>query len=845
MMKNISTDEEPGPASAPTDFSPAIGTAAMTPPPRRALDEEAEAETGVLLAFDEEDDADLPSDPQSSLPAGHSLADAPAVPGFDEATPLASADASETLDLDALPHRAGADPKATVDPQRRTTVRRDARHRGPLGSNAAKRTVSISPGATLAASSSSEERAPLLPNGDVPDFILKGIIGRGGQGEVWEAWQSSLQRLVAVKCLRSGEIGEFLQEAYTSGELDHPNIVPVYDLGRVHDGTAERPLLAMKLVHGQPWNDMLEDDRNLRKEKPEVFMARHLRILVDVCNAVAYAHSKGIIHRDLKPSQVMVGHFGEVFLMDWGLAVSVNEEVPVVVHESMPKHSTLRTASNRCGSPAYMAPEQTLDSTIGLGLHTDLYLLGAVLFEIVSGYPPHAAETAEGAYFMAVLNEVGELPEDCPSDLRRLIDRCLETEPEGRPKSAQEFRDTVEDYLSGAGRQRESRELVAAVEKVFTVTPLERMDYGHVSQLSQRLSRALQLWPDNFHGESVRQSILARHAELAFEHGDLQLAYSLAGSIADDEQRANMLRSIDMARKRARLMHRQRQILLYSSFILMALVIVVGSVYTVREARLREDKARKEAENLTQAARRDLYMQRAEEAMRSLQQAEVRAELVEQALALRESEEELARRIGVALPLPEILLPDDRATSQTLSASKAARDLLRERASLAAQRSDLVSQGMKLPSEPFDLLLGEANNLLLIASQKSDIEHAYELYREAHLQHTQIPEPLVGMGIAAARSGNPRQAAAHLEEASMATRLFYGGESVEYARALSLQADAVALLGPPSAGLERELRQNSLEILQKQWKSLAGLLGAHYRSLGRTDQAEQYERLTR
>src|SRR5690606_13782394 len=108
----------------------------------------------------------------------------------------------------------------------------------------------------------------------------------------------------------------------------------------------------------------------------------------------------------------------------------------------------------------------------------------------------------------------------------------------------------IEDYLSGASRQSESREIVADVEKTLTTTDLSNMDYGIVTQLTQRLTRALQLWPENLKAESIRQSILVRHAQLAFDAGDLQLAYSLAGSLTDDDARDEILRKINIARQR-------------------------------------------------------------------------------------------------------------------------------------------------------------------------------------------------------------------------------------------------------------------------------------------------------
>jgi hypothetical protein len=242
------------------------------------------------------------------------------------------------------------------------------------------------------------------------DFVLQKQIGSGGQGEVWRAWQTSLAREVAVKRLKAGDPGEFLLESYTSGALDHPNIVPVYDLGRMLDENGrETPLLAMKLVQGTPWDMMITHDRkkvgNLRTKigrgELYAFLSKHLRILIDMCNAVMYAHSKGIIHRDLKPAQVMVGDFGEVFLMDWGLAVFTEERVPPTTPGGdTPKFRALNTAVNRCGSPAYMAPEQTHEiDRHASAYHTDVYLLGAIMYELAGRASAPRRQDGRGSLF--------------------------------------------------------------------------------------------------------------------------------------------------------------------------------------------------------------------------------------------------------------------------------------------------------------------------------------------------------------------------------------------------------------------------------------------------------------
>jgi serine/threonine protein kinase len=169
-------------------------------------------------------------------------------------------------------------------------------------------------------------------------FRLIRRIGRGGMGEVWEAVQVSLNRAVAVKRVvthgkasdsTAARTRDFMMEALVSARLEHPNIVPVHDLGRDEAGA---PLLAMKLVKGASWETRIREE--FETLPPEQFLSRHIPTLIAVAQAVAFAHSRGVVHRDIKPSQVMLGDYGEVLLMDWGLAV-VLDDLPgdMISHE--------------------------------------------------------------------------------------------------------------------------------------------------------------------------------------------------------------------------------------------------------------------------------------------------------------------------------------------------------------------------------------------------------------------------------------------------------------------------------------------------------------------------------
>lgn len=179
-------------------------------------------------------------------------------------------------------------------------------------------------------------------------YRIEREIGRGGMGVVYEAWDSELERSVALKVIEGPAV-----EARTLAQLEHPGLVPVYDAGLLPDG---RGYYAMRLVRGQRFDDFL---------RAEPALPARLRMFQKVCDAVAFAHDRGIIHCDLKPQNLMAGNFGEVFVMDWGIARSRGE-------------------ASAAGTPPYMAPEKTLDH------RADIFALGKILEELMPHPRPRA-----------------------------------------------------------------------------------------------------------------------------------------------------------------------------------------------------------------------------------------------------------------------------------------------------------------------------------------------------------------------------------------------------------------------------------------------------------------------
>jgi serine/threonine-protein kinase len=268
----------------------------------------------------------------------------------------------------------------------------------------------------------------------------------------------------------------FVEEAQISGQLQHPGIAPVYALGQLGDG---RPYFSMKLVKGQTLAKLLATRTEPGQERPGF-----LKVFEQVCQTLAYAHSRGVIHRDLKPANVMVGAFGEVQVMDWGLAKVLarpeRQDVEPPPQEPTSVIATVRSAGGEApsgqthagsvlGTPAYMAPEQALGAVERLDERADVFGLGAILCEILTGRPPYTGADVHEVHRKAVRADLagalGRLAacgaEDELIDLTR---RCLGAEPADRPRDAGELAEAVGGYLAGVQErlQRAERERAAA-----------------------------------------------------------------------------------------------------------------------------------------------------------------------------------------------------------------------------------------------------------------------------------------------------------------------------------------------------------------------------------------------
>ncbi len=435
------------------------------------------------------------------------------------------------------------------------------------------------------------EGLPADPSQLVTGFNFVRMVGRGGHGEVWEGRQARLGRAVAIKRLRpqvtagggTHDPGEalraFRHEALTAASLDHPNIVPVYDFGIADSG---EHILAMKLVRGTAWDELLEMD--LEHMAPERYLSVHLPILASVCQAVAFAHSKGLIHRDLKPSQVMIGEFGETLLMDWGLAVRV-ADTGAPADSGVMEIPHVSVASNPAGTPAYMAPEQTTRDPSGLGVWTDIYLLGGILYQILTGRPPHLTHSAAASFERAASGAVtppawAASGRHVPAELDALAMEALQPSPAHRPESVRAFLARLNDYLSGATRRLESERISASV----SVALLDRTlaDYSGFTEALTHLGEAEALWPENPAVPRLRRQTQVEFAEAALEHGDLTLARTVVGGIDDRGVREGLQTRVEDA---ARVLDRQRRRLRLAttaSILLPASIVVAIGMFSWR-----------------------------------------------------------------------------------------------------------------------------------------------------------------------------------------------------------------------------------------------------------------------
>jgi eukaryotic-like serine/threonine-protein kinase len=345
-------------------------------------------------------------------------------------------------------------------------------------------------------------RAQARASTEKAPFVLRAELGRGGMATVWSAEQTALAREVAVKRAtdpddRDAELC-LLREAIVAARLEHPNIVPIHQLIVDERG----PLVVMKRIAGKTWDMLIED--------PLVTLETHLEVLLQTMNAVGFAHSRSVFHRDIKPQNVMIGDYGEVYLLDWGVA----------------KHMLDPASTTIVGTPCYMAPEMA----DGLAdERTDVFLLGATLHEVLTGVPRHEGESALDVLYAAMYVEPYAYPASVPGELAEICNRACARAPEARFANVAALREAVLRYREHRSANLLTDAALSLLAQLHGELGVEQGGAHGYSQIQRRFGEtrfafeaALRVWPES-------PSALAGHASclalmIDYELGERHLA---------------------------------------------------------------------------------------------------------------------------------------------------------------------------------------------------------------------------------------------------------------------------------------------------------------------------------
>jgi serine/threonine-protein kinase len=309
---------------------------------------------------------------------------------------------------------------------------------------------------------------------DVERYQPLGTLGKGGMGEILLAKDTRIARKVAIKVLqphlreRRDFRSRFLIEARLQGQLEHPSIVPVHDLGEREDGEL---YFSMKCVRGVTLHEALKAVRH-GQQTTRFSRRRLLTAFSSVCLAIDFAHSRGVVHRDLKPANIMLGDFGEVYVLDWGIAKLISSpDTPIEHALEIPHSGDAATRPDKVlGTPHYMAPEQKHGVASPA---TDVFALGVILRDLLAGDA-----------------------NDVPPELDEIMQAATAPEPEARIRTARELHDRVEKYLDG-DRDLQLRRTQSEQHAQLAEAALGRLDPSARTEAGREIGRALGLDPSN------------------------------------------------------------------------------------------------------------------------------------------------------------------------------------------------------------------------------------------------------------------------------------------------------------------------------------------------------------
>ena len=334
------------------------------------------------------------------------------------------------------------------------------------------------------------------------EYQIDGVLGEGGMGIIFDANQIALNRGVAIKMLKPDSIDDakrqkFLSEAILTGTLQHPNIIALHDLAIDQD---DHLFYSMKKINGAAWSQSIDS----------MSLDDNLDVFLRICNAVAFAHSRNVVHRDIKPGNIMIGEFGEVLLMDWGLAIVLPEDRRLRPDEF----------PGLGGTPSYMSPELAKGDFENVGPQSDVYLLGAILYQIITGTPPHTGNTVSEVVLNAANNVIESTTKQ--GELLAIAYQAMSTDTRDRFRSAIELRKTIRSFQTHSQSMGLTRRAKKMAKRARQTT-----DYALFANAILTFEEAIDIWSDN--RKAINGLILTKkyYAEAAIDNGDLDLAASI------------------------------------------------------------------------------------------------------------------------------------------------------------------------------------------------------------------------------------------------------------------------------------------------------------------------------
>lgn len=359
------------------------------------------------------------------------------------------------------------------------------------------------------------EELPVLVGDADAHLELHHVLSAGGMGVIRSALQRPLRREVAVKTVRRDADADtrqrILDEALVIGQLEHPNIVPIHEVGQDQNGD---PVIVMKKIEGVSWAEILVDPAKAPENADKVDLEWHLDVLGKVCDALRFAHSRGVIHCDIKPANVMIGAFGQVFLVDWGVAVYIGK-----VGLPLPRPGDREAV----GTPGFAAPEMASGSS-DFDERTDVYLLGATLHEVLTGKPRHEGATVSEALANAQVSKPVEY-KGVPEELGAIANRATARDKRDRYQSIDELAAAIDSYREHRGSLEvtaAAKSRLDALERSIRLDRSPAVINDRFIEARFGFRQALEQWPDNEEARvGLRQSLIAMiEYHLARGHDD-------------------------------------------------------------------------------------------------------------------------------------------------------------------------------------------------------------------------------------------------------------------------------------------------------------------------------------